>query len=139
MALKKPVVMTGGQIEQLQSGDSINEYTITFTIGDSSAITTGGKDRTRIIVPKAGTIVRWKLISDQNTNATIDVWKANGSIPTNANTITASAKPSLSGASINSSSTLTGWTTTVAEDDVFIMEVEANSAATQLTLVLVIQ
>jgi len=118
---------------------SVKEKTIALAINDATAITTGGKTRTRVIAPFSGTIKRWKLISDQSTTSTIDIWKAAGAIPTNANTITASAKPALSAAELNSSSTLTGWTTSVTEGDVLMMEVEANDNALYLNLQLVIE
>lgn len=112
---------------------------ITFVVNADTAVATGGKAKTLVRCPFAGVITGWNLTSDVATTTTIDVWKAAGSVPTNANTITASAKPALSAASVASSTTLTGWTTTVAEGDVLQIEVEANSAATHLCLVLDIE
>jgi hypothetical protein len=92
-----------------------------------------------IQVPFAGTIVGWRLISDVSTIATVDVWKANGTIPTVANTITASAKPALSSATVASSTTLTGWSTAVAVGDIFELNVDSNSASAVLNLFLDIE
>lgn len=117
----------------------VQEKTIAFVVGEATAITTGGKNFTRVISPYTGTIKRWYLIADQSTTTTVDIWKSAGAIPTNTNTITASAKPALSAAELNDSSTLTGWTTSVAEGDVLIMEVESNNNATYLNLQLVIE
>lgn len=107
--------------------------TLRLSSGSTLAVAAG---KINLPLPIAGTITAWRLVADQSTTTTVDVWKAAGSLPSNANTITASAKPALSGASVASSSTLTGWTTSVAAGDVIELEVEANSAATALTLVL---
>lgn len=112
---------------------------VEFNIGVSSttAITTGAKGRK--VIPYNGTILGWKLVSDTSTTTVIDIWKTNAAIPTNANTITASAKPTLTAAEFAQSSTLTGWTISVAENDVIILEVESNDNANYLELVLKIQ
>lgn len=132
-----------GDLRWRSSGGSIytlkNEKTLTFAVGDSSPVSTGAKTKTRIVCPYTGTIVRWKLITDQSASVTLDVWKDASAIPTNANTITASAKPSTSGTEFNSSSTLTGWTTSVTEGDILELEVEANDNAEYIALMLVIE
>src|SRR6266478_2257713 len=87
---------------------------IPFVIdGGGLAITTGIKGDLQI--PFACTITSWTLLADQSGSIVIDLWKdtyANYP-PTIADTITASAKPTLSSATKNTSSTLTGWTTSV--------------------------
>jgi hypothetical protein len=110
-----------------------------FDLGVSSTtvITVGAKGRKTI--GYAGTIVSWRLVSDVACTCVIDIWKRAGAIPSNANSITASAKPSLTAAELNSSSTLTGWTTSVSATDVFILEVESNDLANYIYLELVIQ
>jgi hypothetical protein len=114
--------------------------TFTFVVGDSTAVSTGEKTRTRYVSPIKGTIVGWKIILDQIANVTLDIWKNSSSVPTNANSITAAAKPTTSpGGTFESSTTLTGWTTAVDVDDVFCLEVEANDAALSITLELVIK
>ena len=105
--------------------------------GGGSAVTTGTKGY--VEVPYAGTITGWKIISDVSGSAVFDVWKSNAAIPTNANTITASAKPTLTASQRAASTTLTGWTTGVAVNDVFGFEVESASTITKATLILVIR
>lgn len=105
--------------------------------GGGTVITTGTKGY--VEVPYAGTITGWKIISNASGSAVFDVWKSNAAIPTNANTITASAKPTLTTAQRATSTTLTGWTTGVAVNDVFGFEVESASTITKATLILVIQ
>ena len=105
--------------------------------GGGSAVTTGTKGY--VEVPYAGTITEWKIIADVSGSAVFDVWKSNAAIPTNANTITASAKPTLTAAQRATGTTLTGWTTGVAVNDVFGFEVESASTITKAVLILVIQ
>ncbi len=100
--------------------------------GGGSPITTGAKGRKTFSI--SGTITRWRLVSDVSTTAVLDIWKANAAIPTNANTITAAAKPSLTASELSTSATLTGWTTAVTAGDVFILEVESNNNAQYLFL-----
>lgn len=76
----------------------------------------------------SGTITGYSLSADQSGSIVVDIWKANAAIPTIANSITASAKPTLSSSQYISSTTLTGWTTTVTAGDVLIANV--ISAAT---------
>jgi hypothetical protein len=107
--------------------------TIGFTIDGGTSVPTTGTYAS-IVSPFSGTITSWTIISDISGSATLDVWKANGAKPTNANSITASAKPTLTSSDYATSSTLTGWTTSVSSGDVFTVELEAISGCNRLTL-----
>lgn len=89
---------------------------------------------TYIKVDYAGTITDWTINTDDETGSVVfDVWK-NSSFPTSptvANTITASAKPTLSSAKGATSSTLTGWTTTFAAGDYFAFKIDSISGITK--------
>jgi hypothetical protein len=88
-------------------------------------------------VPYSGTIVEWTLVADEAIICVVDVWKEAGALPTNADSITASAKPTLSSSSVGGSSSLTGWDTTVTAGDVFAFELESlTGSPTQITLTL---
>jgi hypothetical protein len=92
-----------------------------------------------IVASHAGTITGWTLIADQSGSAVVDIWKdtyANFP-PTVADTITASAKPTLSSAVKATSSTLTGWTTAVAAGDILRFNLDSAASVTKLTLVVV--
>jgi len=110
---------------------------ITFIIdGGGSVITTGVKGYLEI--PFGCTITRSTLIADQSGSIVIDIWKdtyANYP-PVDADSITASAPPTLSGAIKSQDSTLTGWTTTIAAGDILGYNVDSNPATsiTQVTL-----
>lgn len=109
--------------------------TIGITIdGGGSAITTGVKGY--IEIPYACTINRATLLADQSGSCVIDIWKdtyANYP-PTVADTITASAKPTLSAAAKSQDSTLTGWTTSIAAGDVLGFNVNSASTVTRVHL-----
>ncbi len=111
--------------------------TVGITIdGGGSAITTGLKGY--VECPYAGTIVAATLVADQSGSIVIDVWKdtyANFP-PLVADTITASAKPTLSSAQKSQDTTLTGWTTSVAAGDVFGFNVDSATTVTRVTLIL---
>lgn len=102
--------------------------------GGGSAITTGVKGD--IEIPFAGTITVNRLFADQTGSIVIDLWKdtyANFP-PTVADTITASAKPTLSSAQKSEDSTLTGWTTSVTAGDIIRVNVDSITTCTRVTL-----
>lgn len=113
--------------------------TIGITIdGGGSAITTGTKGYVQS--PYAGTITAVRMFADQSGSAVVDVWKdtyANFP-PTGADSICASAKPTLSAAQKSQDTTLTGWTTAVAAGDIFAFNVDSAATVTRVTLQLTI-
>jgi hypothetical protein len=112
-----------------------NVITLTFIIdGGGSAITTGEKGHLEI--PFACTITQATLLADQTGSIVIDIWKSTyaGFPPTVANTITASAKPTLASASKYQDDTLTGWTTAIAAGDILAFNVDSVATVTRVTL-----
>ncbi len=99
---------------------------------------TGTINQTHLGIGYSGTITGWYLTVYPSASVTLDVWKVSNGVPTVANTITASAKPSTSSARFNSSTTLTGWNTSVSVGDYFMMNVDSNNLATYINLQLVI-
>jgi hypothetical protein len=86
-----------------------------------------------IEVPFKCDIDRVTLLADQSGSIVIDIWKdtyANYP-PVNADSITASATPTISAATKDQDSTLTGWTTAIAAGDILCFAVEG--AATDIT------
>jgi hypothetical protein len=112
--------------------DNIRTYRFEMGVSSTAEISTGAKGLKT--VPYLGTIVGWKLVADTATSTVVDLWKSNGSIPTISDTITGTAKPTLSAAQLATSTTLTGWTTSVSPDDVFLLYVDSNDAATYISL-----
>jgi len=106
--------------------------------GGGSVITTGVKGF--LSTPVAGTFVKWRILSIDaavtSGSIVIDIWKdiyANYP-PTVADTITAAAKPTVTTAVKNESSTLTGWTTAFAAGDTFGFNVDSVTSFTKVAL-----
>lgn len=88
-----------------------------------------------IVVPMAGTITGWDIVTDAGT-ATVDVWKiATGTAkPTVTNTVTASAKPAIASGTAVHSTTLTSWTTSVSANDIIGFNLDAVATAKYITV-----
>ena len=109
--------------------------TINFVIdGGGVAITTGLKGD--IVFDFACTINQWTLLADQSGSIVVDIWKdtyANYP-PVVGDSITASAKPTISSATKGQSSTLTGWTTSIAAGDIVRFNVDSITTCQRVTL-----
>lgn len=83
----------------------------------------------------ACTITSWTITLNAGT-ATFDIWKvANGTaVPTNVNTIVASAPPTIASGTVATGSTLTGWTVAVAAGDIFGFNLKTVNTATYASL-----
>lgn len=112
---------------------------ITLTIdGGGSAISTG--EITWVRVPFDGTITGVEMTADASGSVVVDIWNdtyANFP-PTVADTITASAKPTITTAIKSQDVTLTGWTTAVTAGDYLKFNVDSAATITRLVLVLTI-
>jgi len=110
---------------------------ITFAIdGGGSALTTGIK--ADISVPYACTITSVVMLADQSGSVVVDIWKdtlANYP-PTGADSITASAKPTITTATNSTDTTLTGWTTSISAGDTLRFNVDSATTITRLSLTL---
>jgi hypothetical protein len=118
--------------------------TLGITIdGGGSVITTGVKGF--ISCPVAGTITKWRILSTDaavtSGSVVMDVWRDSYANypPTVADTITASAKPTLSSATKSEDAVLTGWSTSVSAGDVFGFNVDSVTTVTRVVLELVIE
>jgi hypothetical protein len=109
---------------------------VVFTFKSADAL--GTSEVIRIPNLPAGTITRWDLAADTATTCQVDLWKDSRTNypPTDADSITASAAPTLSAAVRGYSTTLTGWTTAIADGDDLICAIEANNNAAEITLTL---
>jgi hypothetical protein len=108
--------------------------------GQGSAITTGIK-ALAIRVPFNCVITGVTLGADQSGSAVLDIWKdvyANYP-PTGADSICASAKPTISATDKYIDTTLTGWSTTLLAGDQLRLNVDSCSTITKLDFNLHIQ
>lgn len=107
--------------------------------GGGAVITTGVKGY--VEVPFAHTITAVTLLADISGSIVVDVWRdtyANAP-PTVADTITAAAKPTLSGAIKSQNTTLTGWSTAGAAGSVYGFNVDSVATLTRVTLSLTVR
>lgn len=114
-------------------------HTINFVIdGGGVVIATGVKGD--VVIDFAATITKWTLLADQSGSIVVDIWKDSYANfpPVVGDVITASAKPTISGATKGQSSTLTGWTTAIAAGDVLRFNVNSAATITRATLALTI-
>lgn len=81
-------------------------------------------------------IASWRLLADQTGSIVVDIWKAAYADfpPTNANSITAAAPPTLSGAAKAQDALLTGWDVPVAPGDTFRFNVDSVATVTRVLL-----
>jgi hypothetical protein len=93
-------------------------------------------------VPFACTIVAVRLLAKEAGAIVVDIWKdtyANYP-PTDADTITASAVPTITATNIKSEDvTLTGWTTSIAAGNILGFNVDSVTTCTQVTLSLTVR
>jgi hypothetical protein len=112
-----------------------NVLSLTFVIdGGGSAITTGEKGHLEI--PFACTITQVTMLADQAGDIVVDVWKdtyANFP-PTDADSITASAPPTISSAQKSQDATLTGWTKAITAGDILAFNVDSCATITRVTI-----
>jgi hypothetical protein len=111
---------------------------IVFVIdGGGVTITTGTKGY--LPIDFACTITQVTMVADQSGAAVVDIWKdtyANFP-PVNADSITASATPTITASGVKSQdATLTGWTTSIAAGDVLGFNVDSVTSFTKLTITL---
>lgn len=100
--------------------------------GLGSAITTGVKGF--IEMPVACTVNRWTVAGDVAGSIVVDIWRANGAVPTVANTIAGTSLPTLSAAQYATNTSLTGWTLTLAAQDIIGFNVNSAATVTKATV-----
>lgn len=135
-----PASDLSGTTHKLYYGVASNQteaFQITFD-GSGAALTVGTKNRYH--VPFACSISKIYMYADQTGSVVLDIWKDSyANYPaTIADTIVASAKPTISSAEKSTDTTLTGWTTTLSADDHLVVNVDSCSSITWLKLVIVV-
>jgi hypothetical protein len=117
----------------------VNKGRITFIIdGGGSAITTGRKGAIHLFdLPASFTITGVSILADQTGSIVIDILKNTYTAYDSGETsICASAKPTISSAVKSKDTTLTGWTTTLANDDTLEYNVDSVTSITRATITL---
>jgi len=132
--------LTSGELPTARLATNVKNASITFVIdGGGSAITTGQKGHLEI--PFACTIKQVTMLADQAGSIVVDIWKdtyANFP-PTDADSITASAPPTISSAQKSQDSTLTGWTKSISSGDILAFNVDSCTTITRVTISLKVE
>jgi hypothetical protein len=134
-----PVGVTGatGPIGETGATGPISAVTasILFQVSnDGVALTTGIKGD--VLIPFNATITEWSLLADQTGSAVVDIWKDTyGNYPpTSGDSITGSAKPTITSSNKGQSSTLTGWTTTINAGETLRFNLDSVSTIQRLSI-----
>lgn len=111
--------------------DVLRPFILSFVINGGGSVPATGGQNAWLTVPQNCTITGWQILGDVSGAIVLDVWKdtyANFP-PTNTDSITASAKPTITASGVKATSTtLTGWTTALALGDILDVEVESVTA-----------
>lgn len=130
----------GDSTTPVTGGGSSGVYTVGVTIDGLGDVPSTGQKGYRSI-PVTGTIISARLLADQDGDAVMDVWldTFGNYPPTVADTITASAKPTISSDDNSEDTTLTGWTTAVTAGDVLGFNLDSIDTIQRITLELEIE
>ncbi len=129
------VIYDGTNFQMVGSASPVNVLSISFIVdGGGSVISTGIKGDLEI--PFDCTISEVTLLADQTGSIVLDIWKdtyANYP-PTASESITASAKPTITTDIKSKDSTLTGWGLSISAGDTLRINVDSVSSITRCLL-----
>jgi hypothetical protein len=96
---------------------------------------------TWVVLPFNATITGWTILADQSGSCVVDVRKTSyANFPAEAgDSITNSTPPTLTSQLKNTSTTLTGWTTSLSKGDILVFNVNSVDTITRVTVVLNLQ
>ena len=127
-----PVIVSVG-------GAGGSAVTVNFIIdGGGSAITTGIKGD--IVIDFGCTIQSVTMLADQSGSIVVDIWNdtyANFP-PTDVDSITAAAVPTIAAATKSQDTGLAGWTTAITSGDILRFNVDSAATVTRVTVSLVL-
>jgi hypothetical protein len=111
----------------------------TFSGNTSVALTTGVLGES--YVPFACTITGVTMLADQSGSAVVDIWADSYANypPTNDDSITASAPPTISTATKSTDTTLTGWTTSLSAGTTLRYNLDSITTCSRLTVILTVK
>lgn len=110
----------------------VDEIKVTFD-GGGGAIATGPSNSFYTSAGH-GWIESWYLTGYPSGDLVIDVWKKNNDIPTVADTITGTEKPSLTAQQLNKDLSLATWTRRVDPGDTFTVNVDSVTGVEKAVL-----
>lgn len=134
-------VQTGTDTARAITPDALHDSdygvrTIRCEVSNGGSVLTTGAIEARATIPWTCTIEAWTLLADQAGDVVVDVWVdtyANYP-PTNADSITASDKPTITASTKATGSALTGWDVTLTAGSVVRFEIESVTSITALAI-----
>ncbi len=116
-----------------------DDFGLSIILDGGGSVLSTGVQTVALEMPFDGVIESNRLLSAQNEQGAVvvDIWKATFANfpPTVADTITASAKPTIAASDDKSEdSTLTGWTTAFSAGDILIFNIDSVATFTHITL-----
>lgn len=92
-------------------------------------------------IPFACSVIEASVVTDATGSIVVDIWRAPYADlpPTDADTITASAPPTVSAGVKSKDTTLTGWTTALAQGDWLRLNVDSVSGVSRATVSLLVR
>ncbi len=136
-------VGVAGQVLRSNAGAAPTWQSVTGSVsvvvdGNGAAFASGIKGYVQI--PFAATITAVTLLGDTTGSVVVDIWKDSFANypPTSADSICASARPTISSGNKYTDSTLTGWTKSLAANDVLAFNIVSVLSFTKLTISLTI-
>jgi hypothetical protein len=129
---------SNGQLLKTLSGaavwaDDIRSLTLGF---DGGGATLSSSANMEIVVPFACTILGWTLVADQSGTLVLDVLRSTYAEYPTMSSLCGGSKPSLSSAQKNTDSTVSGWTTALAANDILRLHVDSVTSIQRCTLML---
>ncbi len=120
------------------NADLISALEFVFA-GVGSTLSAASEPEFWLEIPFDCSIIRWTLAGDTSGTAALDLWVATyaaylAAAPTSANSIVSAAPPTVTAARAAQSSTLTGWTTSLAIGSMIGAKLTSISSFTKLTL-----
>jgi hypothetical protein len=117
------------------SGDTVGQI-IAGWDGGGAEIEVG--TQVDVVAPFAGTITGWTLLADQTGDAVVDVWVEQlvSYPPTNADSITAAAPPTLTADTDVTSTAVGTWTAAITAGDIIRFNLDSVTDCTRLLCVL---
>lgn len=133
------VSLPAGEIDDTElspTADIMKAGATIFIDGNGSAITTGEK-KYYISWPYNCTITKVRVLADQSSNTTVDVWNDSYANfpPTDADSLfDAAAEPALAGTVKAEVTSFDGGEDSIAQGDITMIRVDANDSATLLSI-----
>jgi hypothetical protein len=117
--------------------NAVAERNPIIEIGDvaGAVLTTGIKGYKFISFPF--TVSGWTIVGDVGGSIVVDIWRATyPTVPTVANTVAGTEKPTLSSQQVNQDSSLSSWSTSFAANSLIGVKVDSVSSLRHVAITL---